>query len=205
MLLLCPGQAVLSIIVMPAHQRAKLPKGARLQQPLAPPLCMVSPAGPFAIMPSPAAAPSTSGRPPATIITHFAPPQPAAPVLPTSPLVSGSIAVHGGWTLGGDGEAAAAAAAGSAGSAGAKGEGALTHTARFFNLAMTLYEGLLGQRFPLPSMQQVSERVSERVSEFCAWPISRGHEVPPSSVWQTGLSYLGGRVWEVQRDLMVAS
>lgn len=108
----------------------------------------------------PGSAPSVSGRPAGPAVTHFAPPQPAALALPTSPLVpAGGIAL--------DTALAGLALDGSAGAAGVSlGPGAehpaapaaaspLANTAKYFALPMALFEGLLGQRFPLPSMQQV--------------------------------------------------
>ncbi|GAB4818075.1 hypothetical protein N2152v2_005121 [Parachlorella kessleri] len=104
--------------------------------------------GPFSIVPSQVSL--ASGRPAGTVVTHFAPPRLAAPMLPTSPLVAGSITADAAdlWNPGGQPAGAAGRAAGKAG-------GALADTARFFSLPMSLFESLLGQCFPLPSMQQV--------------------------------------------------
>ena len=119
-------------------------------------------AGPFSIVPSPVSL--SHGRPAGTIVTHFAPARLATPMLPTSPLVTGSIAADAAdpWNPGGQPAGAAGRAAGKAG-------GPLADTARFFSLPMTLFESLLGQRFPLPSMQQVRDTLGRvRLNCHCS-------------------------------------
>lgn len=103
-------------------------------------------------MPSPNANAGGAGRPAGAVVTHFAPPHAANQRLPHTPLVTGGLVP----LVGGPGAAVGnAAAAGPNGAAGVAPEGPLAHTAKFFSLPMSLFESLLGQRFPLPSMQQV--------------------------------------------------
>lgn len=89
--------------------------------------------------------------------THFAPQQlPAelavAAVLATPPSLNGrSDGKSGSSGTGGTG-----GKGGGSNGAGAASCGSLSRSAHFFSLAFSLFEELLGARFPLPAMQQAS-------------------------------------------------